>query len=179
MATAPPFPTTAGVLQPTCNLDAQGTCEGDAFVSKLDPTLSGAASLLYSTYLGGEGADAAAGIAVDLSGNAYITGITNSSHLPIVGTVFQKWDAVTGGFDGFAVPTPYIFGIPIEGANGIYYLSLGVLIFVLWLSANLLRTPLGRAMVAIRDSEVSAQSMGIHLARYKTFAFAISAGVCP
>src|SRR6201987_3592506 len=48
----------------------------------------------------------------------------------IVGTVFQKWDAVTGGFDGFAVPTPYIFGYPIEGANGIYYLSLGVLIFV-------------------------------------------------
>jgi branched-chain amino acid transport system permease protein len=95
----------------------------------------------------------------------------------IVGTVFQKWDAVTGGFDGFAVPTPYIFGYPIEGANGIYYLSLGVLIFVLWLSANILRTPLGRAMVAIRDSEISAQSMGIHLARYKTFAFAISAGM--
>src|SRR6478609_4141856 len=71
----------------------------------------------------------------------------------IVGTVFQKWDAVTGGFDGFAVPTPYIFGYPIEGANGIYYLSLGVLIFVLWLSANILRTPLGRALVAIRDSE--------------------------
>jgi branched-chain amino acid transport system permease protein len=48
-------------------------------------------------------------------------------------------------------------------------------VLVLWLSANLLRTPLGRAMVAIRDSEISAQSMGIHLARYKTFAFAISA----
>ena len=93
----------------------------------------------------------------------------------IVGTVFQKWDAVTGGFDGFAVPTPDIFGIPIESANGIYYLSLAVLVIVLWLSANLLRTPLGRAMVAIRDSEISAQSMGIHLARYKTFAFAISA----
>ena len=44
-------------------------------------------------------------------------------------------------------------------------------------SANLLRTPIGRAMVAIRDSEVSAQSMGIHLARYKTMAFAISAGM--
>ena len=36
---------------------------------------------------------------------------------------------------------------------------------------------MGRAMVAIRDSEVSAQSMGIHLARYKTMAFAISAGM--
>jgi len=95
----------------------------------------------------------------------------------IVGTVFQKWTAVTGGFDGFAVPTPDIFGIPIEGATGIYYVSLAVLAFVLWISANLLRSPIGRAMVAIRDSEVSAQSMGIELARYKTLAFAISAGM--
>jgi branched-chain amino acid transport system permease protein len=95
----------------------------------------------------------------------------------IVGTVFQKWEAVTGGFDGFAVPTPYIFGIAIEGATGIYYVSLVVLVFVLFLSANLLRSPAGRAMVAIRDSEVSAQSMGIHLARYKTLVFAISAGM--
>ncbi len=53
----------------------------------------------------------------------------------IVGTVFQKWTAVTGGFDGFAVPTPYVFGIPVEGANGVYYASLVVaLLFVLWLS---------------------------------------------
>jgi branched-chain amino acid transport system permease protein len=95
----------------------------------------------------------------------------------IVGTVFQKWNAVTGGFDGFAVPTPYVFGIPVEGATGIYYVSLVVLAFVLWISANLLRSPTGRAMVAIRDSEVSAQSMGIHLARYKTLVFAVSAGM--
>jgi len=95
----------------------------------------------------------------------------------IVGTVFQKWNAVTGGFDGFAVPTPYIFGIPVEGANGVYYVSLIVLVFVLWISANILRSPIGRAMVAIRDSEVSAQSMGINLARYKAAAFAISAGM--
>jgi branched-chain amino acid transport system permease protein len=95
----------------------------------------------------------------------------------IVGTVFQKWDSVTGGFDGFAVPTPYVFGIAVDGATGIYYVSLAVLVFVLWVAANLLRSPTGRAMVAIRDSEVSAQSMGIHLARYKTLVFAISAGM--
>ena len=95
----------------------------------------------------------------------------------IVGTVFQKWTAVTGGFDGFAVPTPYVFGIAVEGATGIYYVSLVVLAFVMWVSANLLRSPTGRAMVAIRDSEVSAQSMGIHLARYKTLVFAVSAGM--
>jgi len=95
----------------------------------------------------------------------------------IIGTVFQKWTAVTGGFDGFAVPTPSILGFPIEGATGIYYLSLAVLVFTLWLAANILRSPLGRAMVAIRDSEISAQSMGINLALYKTIAFAISAGI--
>jgi branched-chain amino acid transport system permease protein len=93
----------------------------------------------------------------------------------IVGTVLQKWDSVTGGFDGFAVPVPSIFGITIETVRGVYYLSLAVLVFVLWISANILRTPLGRAMVAIRDSEISAQSMGINLALYKTIAFAISA----
>lgn len=95
----------------------------------------------------------------------------------IVGTIFQKWSSVTGGFDGFAVPTPYVFGIPVEGATGVYYVSFAVLVFVLWMSVNMLRTPLGRAMVAIRDSEVSAQSMGIHLARYKAMSFAISAGM--
>jgi branched-chain amino acid transport system permease protein len=95
----------------------------------------------------------------------------------IVGTIFQKWTSVTGGFDGFAVQTPVIFGFPIEGANGVYYMSLAVLLFVIWISLNILRMPIGRAMVAIRDSEISAQSMGINLAFYKTAAFAISAGM--
>ncbi len=95
----------------------------------------------------------------------------------IVGTVFQKWESVTGGFDGFAVPTPSILGINLDGATGIYYASFVVLLFVIWVAVNILRSPMGRAMVAIRDSEVSAQSMGIHLARYKAMAFAISAGM--
>lgn len=95
----------------------------------------------------------------------------------IVGTVLQKWESVTGGFDGFAVKTPSIFGYPIAGAWGTYYLSLAVLVFVIWVVMNLLRSPMGRAFVAIRDSEISAQSMGIHLALYKTMAFGLSAGI--
>ena len=59
----------------------------DAFVSKLDPTGS---ELVYSTYLGGtalddssrSGSDGAAGIAVDASGHAYVTGSTDSDHFP-------------------------------------------------------------------------------------------------
>jgi len=95
----------------------------------------------------------------------------------ILANVFSKWDSVTGGFDGFPVTPPDLFGIKIEGVSGIYYISLAVLVFVLWVSANIMRSPLGRAMVAIRDSEISAQSMGINLALYKTIAFAISAGM--
>jgi hypothetical protein len=77
------FPVTGGVFQGT----AGGS--GDAFVAKLDPTLSGTASLMYSTYLGGTGDDAANGIAVDPStGFAYVTGSTTSSDFPLQGAAF-------------------------------------------------------------------------------------------
>jgi hypothetical protein len=54
----------------------------DAFITKINPSLSGAASLVYSTYVGGNGGDFGRGIAVDAAGNAYITGQTNSTNFP-------------------------------------------------------------------------------------------------
>ena len=95
----------------------------------------------------------------------------------IVILVGEKWHSLTGGFDGFPVPTPTVLGFAIEGPSAVYFMALAVLVLVLLLAMNILRAPLGRAMVAIRDSEISAQSMGIHLAFYKTVAFAISAGI--
>ncbi len=95
----------------------------------------------------------------------------------IVGTVFQKWDSVTGGFNGLAVPTPEVFGFPLQGSTSVYYIALFLLIVVLWIANNILRTPFGRALVAIRDSEVSARSMGINVAVYKTIAFAVAAAM--
>ena len=76
---SPDFPTTVGAFQTTCGTDSN--CNGlwDAFVAKLDPTKSGAASLVYSTFLGGSGTDIGFGIAVDPSGNAYVTGITGAN----------------------------------------------------------------------------------------------------
>jgi hypothetical protein len=64
------FPTTTGAYDTTYNGDT------DVFVSKLNP--SGTA-LVYSTYLGGGSSDIGKGIAVDGSGNAYLTGYTDSS----------------------------------------------------------------------------------------------------
>jgi branched-chain amino acid transport system permease protein len=57
-----------------------------------------------------------------------------------------------------------------------YFLSLILLLGSMILVMNLLRSPAGRAMTAVRDSETSAESMGIHIARTKTLAFALSAG---
>jgi hypothetical protein len=54
----------------------------DAFVAKFDTTASGAASLVYSTYLGGSSSDVGSSIAVDGQGNAYVTGQTFSNNFP-------------------------------------------------------------------------------------------------
>jgi hypothetical protein len=69
----------------------------DAFVTKLNPNLSGAASLLYSTYLGGSGSDEGNGIAVDSTGNVYVTGTTSSNNFPIL----NQYQTVQGGADVF------------------------------------------------------------------------------
>ncbi len=53
---------------------------GDAFVAKFDST---GTKLLYLTYLGGNGDDAATSVAVDTEGNAYVTGVTDSTNFPI------------------------------------------------------------------------------------------------
>jgi branched-chain amino acid transport system permease protein len=50
-------------------------------------------------------------------------------------------------------------------------------VLVLWMTRNLLRAPTGRAWIAIRDSEIAAQSMGVSLPVYKTMAFAYSAAL--
>ncbi|MGO8792555.1 MAG: SBBP repeat-containing protein [Terriglobia bacterium] len=81
-----------GGFQTNCTLDTLDVppdCKGDAFVAKFNPTLSGSASLLYFTYLGGALADSGTGIAVDASGNIFITGSTVSTNFPIAGAVFQ------------------------------------------------------------------------------------------
>jgi branched-chain amino acid transport system permease protein len=70
-----------------------------------------------------------------------------------------------------------IFGHPVHDEVTFYFLCLGFLIAALWFTRNLLRAQAGRALIAIRDSEIAAQSMGVNLAFYKTMAFGYSAAV--
>ncbi len=53
----------------------------DCFIAKLNPTGS---ALIYSTYLGGSGGDACLGMALDSSGNVYLTGLSSSPNFPTV-----------------------------------------------------------------------------------------------
>ena len=94
----------------------------------------------------------------------------------IVEQVLVHWESVTGGFRGMPVPRAEIAGFDLGSPVAFYFLCLVLLLGCMVLVMNLLRSPTGRAMTAVRDSETSVQSMGIHLARTKTLAFALSAG---
>lgn len=94
----------------------------------------------------------------------------------IVEKIVKNWSSVTGGNAGFKVPPPEILGWELN-TTAYYYLCLLVLTLVVLCVSNLLRAPTGRAFIAVRDSEVSAQATGINLIKTKALAFAISAAL--
>jgi len=88
--------------------------------------------------------------------------------------VFIHWESMTYGAGGFPVPYASLGGLVFNSDRSIYYINLGVTIFILWATKNILESRIGRAFVAIRDSEVAAQCMAVPLTGYKVLAFAIS-----
>jgi hypothetical protein len=110
------LPTTPGAYDRTCGTDGlcnpttvcyptiPPTCETkpqeDVFLAKFDLSKSGAASLLLSTYIGGSGRDEGSAIALDASGNAYLTGVTVSPDFPMVNPVQAT---IGGNMDAFAL----------------------------------------------------------------------------
>src|SRR5437773_2761524 len=123
---------------------------------------------------------AAAGVVIGLPAlrltGIYLAIATMSFNF-IVEEVLARWESVTGGNAGMAVPSVKLLTGKLADGWQTYMLGLGCLLLVLGVLRNLLRSSSGRAFIAIRDSEVSAQSMGVNLALYKTRSFAISAGI--
>ncbi|GIV34951.1 MAG: hypothetical protein KatS3mg031_2486 [Chitinophagales bacterium] len=113
------YPTTPGAFQTTLG------GEVDVFITKLNPTGTG---LVYSTYIGGSNSDQCSGIAIDGSGNAYVTGRIDSTDYDITPGAFQTTHG-GGAYDAFVtklnatgtalVYSTYIGGSDIDQGNGI------------------------------------------------------------
>jgi hypothetical protein len=85
------LPVTPNAFQTTCHQDPGGGSENaaDAFLAVFDTKASGSASLLYSTYLGGTWTEIGTGVALDSSGNVYVTGSTRSPDFPVTSGAYQ------------------------------------------------------------------------------------------
>ncbi|MCG6535745.1 MAG: branched-chain amino acid ABC transporter permease, partial [Syntrophales bacterium LBB04] len=80
----------------------------------------------------------------------------------------------TRGIRGIELPTPRILGISLEYHKAFFIFALALAIFMLWGAKNLLRSKIGRAFIAVRDGDISAEIIGISVFRYKLLAFAVS-----
>jgi hypothetical protein len=115
------FPTTSGGFQ-----TVYGGGAYDTFVTKLNPAGD---TLVYLTYLGGSADDYGKGIAVDASGNAYVTGYTYSSNFPTTPGAFQT--GYGGGGDAFvtklnAAGSSFLYSTYLGGSNFDYATAIAV-----------------------------------------------------
>jgi branched-chain amino acid transport system permease protein len=89
---------------------------------------------------------------------------------------YKRLEEWTGGVQGIVLQKPSApAGLPLDSDQWLYFLALGVALFLFVIGWNILRGRTGRALVAIRDNPIAAAAMGIDTARYKSIAFGISA----
>lgn len=89
--------------------------------------------------------------------------------------VIGRWD-IFGGRMGLQAPSLKLFGFyPITTDKGLYFIIVTITFLLTWAARNLMKTKVGRAFIAIRDSDIAAETMGVNLTYYKTLAFAVSA----
>ncbi len=103
----------------------------------------------------------------------YLAMATLAAHF-IVEFVATHWNAVTGGVNGVAVPAPSLFGLALDTDRRLFYLIFPLMFFLVFFAKNLFRTKVGKAFVAIRDHDISAEVMGVNLFKYKLMSFGVS-----
>ena len=81
---------------------------------------------------------------------------------------------ITGGTTGLSLRPAEVFGLPLDTSFRIYWLIVPAMLLMVLGAANLFRTRVGRAFIAIRDRDISAEVLGIPLLRTKLLSFALS-----
>lgn len=122
-------------------------------------------------------AGACAGLLVSLPAQrlqAYYLAIVTLAAGELLRWTYVQADWLTQGSTGLPMPEAWLFGIPITTDLSKFYVFLGLVVVVLWVTYNVLRSRFGRAMIAARDNELAAASLSISPARIKVLAFAYS-----
>lgn len=88
--------------------------------------------------------------------------------------ILTNWELVSGGRMGLSVPPPTIAGLSLGTVLSTYYAFTAVGAIIVLMGYQLTRSYVGRAFVAIRDSDVAAEVLGVNLARTKLLAFGLS-----
>jgi branched-chain amino acid transport system permease protein len=92
--------------------------------------------------------------------------------------VFRNEEWLTGGVYGISdIPRPSLFGFSTDNAVHFYWFSLAILALVSFAMWWLVRSPWGRAFMALRENPVRAMSLGVDTRRYTLMAFSIGAGL--
>lgn len=88
--------------------------------------------------------------------------------------IFSNWDAVTNGMKGLVVQPAHFMGVQLDQPRLLYWIIVPTAIVLIKMASNLFRTRVGRAFIAIRDRDISAELIGIPLFKYKLLSFGLS-----
>jgi branched-chain amino acid transport system permease protein len=91
----------------------------------------------------------------------------------ILNFVFVHWQSVTNGDVGLTVQPATIFGYPLNNETRTYYLILFCVVFSTIFALNVIRSRVGRAFIAIRERDRTAEVLGVQIVWYKLAAFAL------
>lgn len=87
--------------------------------------------------------------------------------------VFVHWQSVTNGDVGLPVAPAEVFGYPLNNETRVYYLILAFVVLSTIFASNVVRSRVGRAFIAIRERDLTAQVLGVEIVGYKLMAFAL------
>ncbi|MFP3155120.1 branched-chain amino acid ABC transporter permease [Lachnospiraceae bacterium ZAX-1] len=111
--------------------------------------------------------------AISLRVRSIYLGIATLCISEILHKTFEEASFITGGMQGKKAKYPIIFGFEFD-RNATFILFVIILVLVMMLTYNIVNGQMGRALHAMRGSEVAAQAMGINLLKYRLIAFAIA-----
>jgi branched-chain amino acid transport system permease protein len=103
--------------------------------------------------------------------------ITTLAFAYIVSAGILAGGKFTGAGRGISLERPVMFGVDLSSDRAFYWLCLVLCVLAVLVTLNIRRSYFGRALVAIRDNDIAARTMGISLVRYKLLAFLFSAAL--